>query len=188
MNARIPAAWLMLAGLVAMAGCSGEAPDGPPALRLGDAVCDACNMIVSDERFATATVVEGPRGPEPRLFDDFNCQVGYELDNPELEIVARWSHDHGTLEWLRTESATFLMSPNLRTPMASRAAAFASRGDAERARAELTGDVMDFEIAWKRLGLSGPCCPADENDNDETGNDETKGDSDATEQTIREDD
>jgi copper chaperone NosL len=162
MNARIPAAWLMLAGLVAMAGCSGEAPDGPPALRLGDTVCDECNMIISDERFATATIVEGPRGPEPRLFDDFNCQVGYELANADLEIVARWSHDHGSAEWMRTESATFVMSPNLRTPMASRSAAFASREDAERARAELTGDVMDFEIAWKRLALSGPCCPSDE--------------------------
>lgn len=147
----------VLSGLGALVGCGGQSADGPPSIRLGDSVCDECNMIISDERWATATVVEGPRGPEPRMFDDFNCQVNYEVSHEDGAILARWSHSHPTRQWIPTEQAVFLMSPHLRTPMGSKTAAFGSRTEAEAAQAELTGEVMDFEIAWKRLGFTGTC-------------------------------
>jgi len=118
-------------------------------------------MIISDERWATATMVEGPRGPEARLFDDFNCQVNFEVENPDATILARWSRSHATREWIRTEGAHFLISPNLRTPMASHIAAFASHAEAYRAQQELTGDVVAFDVAWKRLGFAGACCHAE---------------------------
>jgi len=154
----------LLAGFTSLSGCEQQAADGPPAVRIGDSVCEQCNMIISDERWATATIVEGPRGPEPRLFDDFNCQVNYEVEHPDLEVLARWSHSHDAREWIRTEGAHFLMSARLRTPMASKVAAFGSKSDAEAAKTELTGDVMTFDAAWKRLGFAGACCPADEAD------------------------
>ncbi|MEZ6243691.1 MAG: nitrous oxide reductase accessory protein NosL [Phycisphaerales bacterium] len=145
-----------------IAGCEEQSAEAPPTIRLGDSVCDQCNMIISDERWATATIIDGPRGPEPRLFDDFNCQVNHEVEHPDLEILARWSHSHATGEWVRTEDASFLMSPNLHTPMGSKVAAFASPSELEAARQELTGDTMTFDVAWKRLGFAGACCSADE--------------------------
>lgn len=145
----------LAASLAAIPGCEQQAADGPPAVRLGDSVCDQCNMIISDERWATATIVEGARGPEPLLFDDFNCQVNHEAEHPDRTIVARWSHDHATLEWLRTDQARFLMSPGLRTPMGSKTAAFASEAAAEAAKAEFDGDVMTFDTAWRHLGSAG---------------------------------
>jgi len=145
---------LFLVLLVSLAGCGGEVGDGPPVVRLGETVCDQCNMIISDERWATATIVDGPRGPEARLFDDFNCQVAHEAEHPDQKVHARWSHSHATNEWQRTEEATFLSSPSLRTPMGSGFAAFGSRAEAEAAQAELTGDVMSFDAAWTRLGAS----------------------------------
>lgn len=138
--------------LAPLAACDRAAPDGPPQVLLGESVCEYCNMIVSDDRWATATMVEGPRGPEPRLFDDFNCQVDYENAHPELRVLARWSHCHKTREWLHTEHGTFLMSPRLRTPMSSKVAAFARASEAETSRTELTGDVMGFAALWKQLG------------------------------------
>lgn len=152
----VPAAILMIPG------CERQTADAPPSVRLGDSVCAECNMIISDERWATATVVEGPRGPEPRLFDDFSCQVNHEVEHPDLMIVARWSHSHATSEWVRTEEASFLMSPNLRTPMGSGVAAFASMSELETATAELTGEVMTFDVAWKRLGSAGARGHADD--------------------------
>jgi len=157
----------LLTTVLLLVGCSEQAADAPPAVRLGDSVCDQCNMIISDERWATATVVEGPRGPEARLFDDFNCQVNYEIEHPDAEVLARWSHSHTTHDWIRTESAHFLMSPNLRTPMGSKAAAFASAAEAEAAETELDGDVMLFEVAWSRLGFTGACCDTEHNDRSE---------------------
>lgn len=145
----------LAAALACITGCDEPSADTPPSVRLGDSVCVECNMIISDERWATATVVESPRGAEPLLFDDFNCQVNHEVAHPELHILARWSHDHTTSEWIRTEQATFLISPGLRTPMGSKIAAFATPAGANAAKDELTGDVMTFDTAWKRLDSAG---------------------------------
>ncbi|MFG0305735.1 MAG: nitrous oxide reductase accessory protein NosL [Phycisphaerales bacterium JB040] len=164
---------LTAVSLACVAGCGGQDADAPPGVRLGDSVCHQCDMIISDERWAVATIVEGARGPEPRLFDDFNCQVNHEIEQPGLRVLARWSHAHDTREWIRTEEAGFLMSPGLRTPMGSKVAAFASRADAESARAALSGDVMDFETVWKRLGFAGACCPGER---DRGVREDTKGD------------
>ncbi|MFI4898829.1 MAG: hypothetical protein ACIARR_13525 [Phycisphaerales bacterium JB059] len=154
----LPAALLMFT----LSGCDGPAADGPPDIRIGDSVCAECNMIISDRRWATATIIDGPRGPDPLLFDDFNCQVNHESEHPGLVILARWAHDHTTGDPLRAEDAVFLMSPNLRTPMASKVAAFTSSEEVNAAQAELTGDVMDFEAAWGRLGSDDACCPAED--------------------------
>lgn len=137
---------------IVLTGCGRGAADGPPPVRLGDSVCDECNMIISDARWATATIVEGPRGGEPRLFDDFNCQVNYEQGHPEHTVLARWSHSHATSEWITTESARFLISPELRTPMGSKTAAFGAESEAAAAGSALPGEVVDFATAWMRLG------------------------------------
>ncbi|MCC7390503.1 MAG: nitrous oxide reductase accessory protein NosL [Phycisphaerales bacterium] len=154
MNAGWPAI-AAVALLAPLAACDRTTPDGPPRVLLGESVCEYCNMIISDDRWATSTIVDGPRGPDPRLFDDFNCQVDYEAAHPEPRMLARWSHCHKTREWLRTEHGTFLLSPRLRTPMSSKVAAFATASDAEASKAELTGELMDFASLWERLGSTG---------------------------------
>lgn len=141
----------ILAPTLIVSACGEQSIEIPPTVRLGDSLCDHCNMIITDQRWATATVVQGPRGPEARLFDDFNCQVNYESKHPDAKVLARWSHSHTSSQWMRTEKSRFLLSPNLRTPMGSKLAAFESASDAERAKVEVGGDVMTFENAWERL-------------------------------------
>lgn len=164
MNRMIPVVALSTA-LVSLSGCDHPTADGPPSIRLGDSVCAQCNMIISSESWATATIVEGPRGPEPRLFDDFNCQVNFEVENPDAIILARWSHCYTTSKWIPTESAHFLMSSELRAPMGSQVAAFSSRSHADETQTSLTGNVMTFEVAWKRLGFAGACCHNESEEN-----------------------
>lgn len=143
----------VLAGMgLAIMGCERPDETGPPTVRLGEDVCAECNMIISDRRWATATILQGPRGPEARLFDDYNCQVNYENAHGGETIMARWSHDHGGGGWLPTENATFLISDTLRTPMGSRMAAFSDANGARAAGATTPGDVAPFDEAWKRLG------------------------------------
>lgn len=158
-----------------LASCSREAPDGPPTVHIDESECVHCGMIISDERWATATIVEGDRGPEPLLFDDFNCQVNHETEHPELRVVARWSRSHTTREWVRTERAHFLASPEIHAPMGSGIAAFASPAEAEAAQSEFPGSLMGFEDAWARLtrvraerGLGGPtpAPPPEESDHE----------------------
>lgn len=160
------ATMLIPAAGLALVGCGDQSADGPPAVRLGHDVCAECNMIISDARWATATIVPGPRGPEARLFDDFNCQVNFENQHVDAEIIARWSHDYVTGAWLKTEEAHYLFSRHLRTPMGSNAAAFSARSGAEAALSLLAtqhsptpddaqaGEIVDFATAWKRLGAT----------------------------------
>jgi len=142
---------LALFSCALLLGCGGESADAPPTVLLGESICAECGMILSDERFATATVIDGERGPEARLFDDFNCQVIHESSHPEEPILARWSHDYTTNQWLRTEDAVFVRSPKLMAPMASDLAAVSTHAAAEALAKDLDGDVLTFEAAWSHL-------------------------------------
>jgi nitrous oxide reductase accessory protein NosL len=143
-------ATLALGALIFSSGCRNELDDGPPSIRLGDSLCIECGMIISDERFATATIVVGDRGNEPLLFDDFNCQMIFEAKQSELTIVDRWSHDYNAGTWLHTADAWFMRSEKLHTPMASHIAAFTSKDDAEAFAAPLDGETLDFVELWER--------------------------------------
>lgn len=146
---------LAMIAIAMVCGCDRTVASGPPVVRLGDSVCAECNMIISDERWATATMVEGSRGLEPRLFDDFNCQVNFEVGNKGLQIHARWSHDYATREWIPTEDAHFLIAADLRSPMGSNLAAFATIADADEIKAQSAGELMTFGEAWQHLGETG---------------------------------
>lgn len=156
-----PAVLALLLPCWFLPGCREDDPLGPPAIRLGDSICDECGMILSSRPWATATIVRGPRGPEPRLFDDFNCQVHYEQAHADEEILARWSHDSTGSAWMKTEHAFFVHSPALRTPMASQVAAFRDRSGAEALKGSLGGEIHDFDAMWTILARQEPCCPGD---------------------------
>tara|TARA_A100001391_G_scaffold147174_2_gene104638 strand:+ start:243 stop:722 length:480 start_codon:yes stop_codon:yes gene_type:complete len=151
-NSTYIGASLLITALVSlcavMPGCGEEAEDGPPKIMLGESSCAECGMIISDERFATATVINGTRGIQPVLFDDFNCQINFEHKNPETEVITRWSHDYPGLMWSPTGSGWFVMSPTIRSPMASNMAFFRDREDAESMAHSVSGQVLDFDTAW----------------------------------------
>jgi NosL len=105
-------------------------------------------MIISDERFATATVVEGDRGNQPLLFDDFNCQLIFEKKHPELVVVNRWSHDYFDSSWFDAEQGWFVHSTQIHSPMASNMVFFQLQADADKFAETVSGVVMNFETAW----------------------------------------
>lgn len=140
---------LMVSCIVFIAGCEAPSADRPPEIRYGESTCVDCDMIISDERFAAATMVKDSRGRiEALLFDDVGDQIRYEREHTELVIVARWVHDYGTKAWIPAEQAWYLLSPALHTPMASGIAAFAKQSDAQAAQQEFGGDVLGFGALW----------------------------------------
>ncbi|MCL4222114.1 MAG: nitrous oxide reductase accessory protein NosL [Phycisphaerales bacterium] len=133
----------------ALWGCARVDPQAPPDVTYGVSVCADCGMIISDERYATALVVEDARGrPEVLLFDDAGDQIIYERENQTGKVLARWVHDQQTREWLRAESAWYMRAKSLPTPMASGIAAFAQKADAERLAGAHNGVVLTFEELW----------------------------------------
>lgn len=141
---------LTFAVLVLLAACDEENPNVPPTITYGVSACADCDMIISDERFAAATVVADERGrPSPLLFDDIGDQIRYEADHPSLTVLARWVHDHDSRQWLRAETAIYVRSTEIRSPMASGIAAFAARAGADELRSDLAhSDVLTFSDLW----------------------------------------
>jgi nitrous oxide reductase accessory protein NosL len=136
---------LLTIPIVLVNGCGETDPDALPEIRLGDSVCIECGMIVSDDRFGTATVIEGDRGSEPLIFDDYNCQKIFEFKHPDLNVIRRWSRDYETLAWFRTGEGWLVSSRQIRTPMASDVAGFDSIERAQEFAESVSGEVITYD-------------------------------------------
>lgn len=111
-----------------LSACGGqEASDEPPEILYGQDVCSNCNMIISEENFASAYWTAAG---EARRFDDMGEMLSYMSNNPE-EIASTWVHGVNTAEWLRAENAWFVMNSGLMTPMGTGAVAVATETDAK---------------------------------------------------------
>lgn len=149
----------VVALLTAILGCNRADPLSPPQILIGDSICAECGMIISDERFATATLYPSSRGADAMLFDDFNCQRRYEASLTHPSPSKRWSHDHATLEWFETDNAYFVVSDQLRTPMGSGVAGFASKASATQFAQSVNGVVHAFTETWNMLSARTPPNP-----------------------------
>ena len=107
--------------IMVTAACGGPTitPELPPEIAYGEDVCDQCNMIISDERYAAGLVVEVEPGRyEHRIFDDIGDLLVYEQEHvDELTVAAYYVHDYGSKEWIDGRSAFYISSDELLTPM-----------------------------------------------------------------------
>ncbi|MCA9280860.1 MAG: nitrous oxide reductase accessory protein NosL [Phycisphaeraceae bacterium] len=142
---------LVLSPMMLAPSCARPDPLGAPKIALDQTSCAECGMIVSDERYACASIVRiDDRSTEPRVFDDVNCLVLHEVtgSNPP-EVLARWVHDKDSRQWLAAESAHFVWAKELNTPMMSHIAAFASGDSADAFARESEGQRMTYaEVRW----------------------------------------
>lgn len=141
--------------LSALAGCGRkDTPGQPPAIAYGRDVCARCNMIISDERFAAGYVLPGG---EVRVFDDIGDLVLWLAERPE-EGAVPFVHDYESHAWLRAESAFYVRSPEIRSPMGFGLAAFATKERARALAAGKQGEVLTWQqlVAGRVAPLGGP--------------------------------
>lgn len=149
MNARrsilARASAFLLVGL--LGACDGSPMSGPPDMRLGRHECSACGMLVSEDRFSTAQLVDDAGRRDYLFYDDIGCMLDAEHEGCTPQILERYVHDFGTRAWVRAQDATFVFAhpKSLHTPMGSGMVAFAERTDAQHAAAPLDARVMTFE-------------------------------------------
>jgi copper chaperone NosL len=99
----------------------------PPEIAYGQDVCDNCNMLISEEKFAAAYwTVDG----QARRFDDLGEMLSFMQSNPE-EIASVWVHDVNSAEWLPAGEAYFVMNAGLSTPMGTGIVACSSEAEAQ---------------------------------------------------------
>ena len=115
--------------LLTLTACGGGADTTqPPEILYGQDVCDECDMIISEEKYAAAYwTAEG----EARRFDDVGEMLVYMAKNPE-PTASIWVHDINSAAWLLADDAWFIMNSGLRTPMGT---GIAVTADEQAARA-----------------------------------------------------
>ncbi len=131
----------------------GQAEALPPENRYGETICVQCNMIISDERFATGYAHEiEPERYESIAFDDIGDMLEHAAAHPQHTVVEWYVHDFYSKEWLDATQAHYMFSDNLTTPMAQGTAAFAELAAAETMATEMDGVIMDWEGLRERFG------------------------------------
>lgn len=132
---------IMLTLLLVSAACAGGPDfDTPPEIRYGEDVCQRCQMIINEARFAAAYVTADG---QTRLFDDLGEMLAYHDEFVE-EIVVYWVHDYDTAEWAKADSAYFVQSAEP-TPMGFGLVAFTDRDRAEIWAADHAASVLTFD-------------------------------------------
>jgi copper chaperone NosL len=132
--------------------CSRRDPLAPPSIRLGEDICARCGMTIEDERFACAVVIASSP-PESRLYDDIGDLLKDITERPPPTGVAAamYVRDYNSPRtWLAAADATYLKSGQIKSPMESGIAAFASRAAADAAGAP------GKTLSWSELRDPGP--------------------------------
>ncbi|MCA9241648.1 MAG: nitrous oxide reductase accessory protein NosL [Planctomycetales bacterium] len=99
-------------------------------------------MIISDERFAGAIGLRRNGRVEHLLFDDVGEMLGF--DPGEYDEIRWYATDAVTREWLDAETAVFLHSDELRTPMHTGVGVYSTRDAAVAAQQEYGGEILSF--------------------------------------------
>lgn len=118
---------------LSLAGCAKETPIAPPAVRYGVDACTKCGMIISDERYAAAMIVDAADGSRHvNAYDDIACLLHHEKELTGQTIRARYVHDVTSKQWLNAEQAFFARSAKVQTPMGSGIVAASFKADAQQ--------------------------------------------------------
>jgi copper chaperone NosL len=139
---------LSLLILFALSTCQSQVDlDQPPDIRYGEDVCERCNMIISEPRFAAAYyTAEG----DARRFDDIGGMAIYHAEHQE-DVAQFWVHDFQTEDWIIADQAFFVMSDTLHTPMGYGVVAFSDQAQAENLVSEVGGMLMTFTEVMESL-------------------------------------
>lgn len=139
--------------LIVFGSCGVEAP---VPINYGEDACNYCNMNIVQKGFGTELIT---RKGKPFRFDSIECLAAFlhkgTIGSENIHSV--WVTDYSNQKNLITmESATFVYSENMRSPMGMGLAAFGSGKEAEKFRASVDGIIIDWNSidkmvteAWK---------------------------------------
>lgn len=119
----------------------------PEPFAYGKDNCHTCKMGIIDPKFGTELITS--KGKIYK-FDDVSCMHHYLKSNTAVakdisqQLVINFEKEN---DFLNLEDVVFILSPSVKSPMGSHAAAFASREKAEKMNVQLQGELL----SWKEL-------------------------------------
>jgi copper chaperone NosL len=127
-------------------GCN-QGPPRPVDIVLDEDSCAECRMAISQLPFAAEAARPGGM---PDCFDDIGCLVMY-AQHGAPQGSALYVIDFDTRGWLSAESAIYLVSKELPTPMSYGLAAFASEAAAKSRLGKWPGRIIGWEQLLKEF-------------------------------------
>jgi len=121
----------------------------PQPIAFGTDACHFCHMTIVDRQHASELVTEKGKAFK---FDAVECMVHHisELEiSPEALLLVSDFNQPGTL--IEAESATYLVSERLPSPMGAFLTAFASQQDGQEAQQQYGGSLYDWQGLQKHL-------------------------------------
>jgi copper chaperone NosL len=133
----------MVVLLLLSMGC--QADQRPQAIESHD-VCTSCKMAISELRYAAQLV---DKDGNAFKFDDIGCMLRYLREHglPQRRVYVM---DFINQQWLQAESAVFVKSDAIKSPMASALAAFRDQPAAQQFVKKNSGQVMSFSELMNR--------------------------------------
>lgn len=122
-----------------------QADQKPQAIEAHD-VCTSCKMAISQARYA-AQVVD--KDGNAYKFDDIGCLLRY-LGEHNLAQHRIYVMDYESQQWLPAETAAFVKSEAVESPMASGLAAFRDHSAAQQFLKNNPGQVMKLSELLER--------------------------------------
>jgi len=134
---------VFLTAIISLSGCSVS----PEPFAYGKDNCYTCKMGIIDPKFGTELITS--KGKIYK-FDDISCMNHFlksnVVDRAEIkqQVVINFEQEN---DFLPLDKCIFILSPSIKSPMGSHAAAFANREKAEKMNGSLNGELL----SWKEL-------------------------------------
>jgi copper chaperone NosL len=129
-----------IATLVALSSCQKNDLEAV-AIEAND-MCAFCRMSISEKRYAAELI---DNDGQAFKFDDIGCMANFmKQKRSNVPIRATFVMDFDRREWLPAESASFVQSPEFKTPMNGGIVAFKEQSSAAAAAAKYHGALVRF--------------------------------------------
>lgn len=140
------AAAILLLVATAFSGCSTE----PQEIAYGKDLCDECRMTIIDKKFGAEIVTKKGKAFK---FDDPHCLSQFlkagKVKGDEVGHTLFVDYENG--EFVDASKTLFVVSPQLKSPMNSNAAAFSNKKSADEVAVMTKGEIVDWNTLYNTL-------------------------------------
>jgi len=121
----------------------------PQPIHYGNDACEYCQMTIVDRQHASQLVNTNGKAYN---FDAIECMINYSEENKEIEYQLYLINDFenpGTL--IDAKTATYVISPQISSPMGANLSAFISEEAAQQAQKKYEGDLYNWKSINKKI-------------------------------------
>lgn len=121
----------------------------PQPIRYGTDACKYCQMTIVDQQHASQLINTNGKAYN---FDAIECMIHYSKENKETNYQLYLINDfekQGVL--IDAKTATYLISPQISSPMGANLSAFNSEEAAQQAKENYEGDLYNWKSINKKI-------------------------------------